>query len=212
MVLPTRGWLRVLRACSLGIVGLALAFLAHVAAGGAAPSLVVLTLLAGLIGLAAVVLTAIRLSPVRIGLSLAAMQVVLHQAFMWLSAPTDCAMAAVSVPGALPMGHGGLPALACATGMASAGIAQGSVLGASAMFCAHVAAMTVMAALLAYGEKVLWFLAGWVRPTAWLRVRLPQLRAVQAVPSDAPPILQVRLVSGGVGRRGPPSMALSAIV
>jgi hypothetical protein len=211
MVLPTRGWLRALRAGSLGIVALALAFLAHVAAGGAAPGPVVLVLLAGLIGLATVVLTADRLSPVRIGLSLAAMQVVLHETFMWLGAPTDCAMAALSVRGAMQMGHGGPATLACANGMAPAGMGQGQTLGAWAMFCAHVGAMTVMAVLLAYGEKVLWFLAGWVRPTGWLRVRLPQLRAVQAIASVAPPIMRVRFASGGVGRRGPPPQALPAI-
>jgi hypothetical protein len=211
MVLPTRGWLRGLRAGSLGVVAIVLAFLAHVAAGGAAPGLVVLVLLAGLVGLAAVVLTSVRLSPVRIGVSLAAMQVILHEAFMWLGAPTDCAMAAVSVRGAMQMGHGGLPALTCDAGMTPAGMGQGQVLGASAMVCAHVAAMAVMAALLAYGEKVLWFLAGWVRPTPWLRVRLPQFRAMQAVASVAPPILRMRLTSGGVGRRGPPPQALPAI-
>jgi hypothetical protein len=172
---------------------------------------VVLVLLAGLIGLAAVVLTADRLSPVRIGVSLAAMQVVLHETFMWLGAPTNCAMAALSVRGAMQMGHGGPATLACANGMAPAEMGPGQALGASAMVCAHVAAMAVMAALLAYGEKVLWFLAGWVRPTPWLRVRLPQLQTVQAVASAAPPILRVRLVSGGVGRRGPPPQALPAI-
>jgi hypothetical protein len=211
MVLPTRGWLRALRAGSLGVVGIALAFLAHLAAGGAAPGPVVLVLLAGLIGLAAVLLTSVRLSPLRIGVSLAAMQLVLHEAFMWLGAPTDCVMASLSVRGAMQMGYSGSAPLACAPGMGPAAMGQGHLLGISAMVFAHIAAMAVMAALLAYGEKVLWFLAGWVRPTPWLRVRPPQLRAVQAVASLAPTILRVRLASGGVGRRGPPPQALPAI-
>jgi hypothetical protein len=172
-----------------------------------------LTLLAGLIGVAVVLLTAIRLSPVRIGMSLAAMQVVLHEAFMWLGAPADCATAAVSASGAMQMGHSGQPALACATGMAYPEMGQGTTFGTAAMVVAHVAATAAMAALLAYGEQVLWFLARWVRPAPWLRVRPPGVPAAQAASSSAPPpMVRVQLAPGGVGRRGPPPQALSAIV
>jgi hypothetical protein len=207
MVSPTRGWLRGLRAASLGVVAFVLAFVAHVTAGGAAPGPVMLILLAGLTGLAAVLLTAVRLSPLRIGVSLAALQIVLHEAFGWLGAPVDCATTAVGATGAMQMGgQGGQSALTCAAGMG-----QGSVFGATAMLGAHIAATAVMAALLAYGEKVLWLLVRWVRPDPWLCVRLPQLPAMQAVSSTAPPMVRLRLASGGVGRRGPPPQALSAI-
>ena len=64
-MLPTKGLLRGLRAASLGVVGFVLALAAHVAAGGAEPGPVVLLLLAGLVGLAAVLLTGVRLTPVR---------------------------------------------------------------------------------------------------------------------------------------------------
>lgn len=40
-----------------------------------------------------------------------------------------------------------------------------------------------MAALLAYGERVLWLLAGWVRPPEWLRVALPVLQPVPVASS-----------------------------
>jgi hypothetical protein len=213
MVSPTRGRLRGLRAASLGVVSFVLALATHAVAGGAAPSLSMLTLLAGLTGLAAVLLTAVRLTPARILVSLAAMQVVLHEAFIWLAAPADCAMTALSATGAMQISQGGQPALAaCAPGMAHPGMGKGLVFGATAMFGAHMAATVVMAALLAYGEKVLWLLARWVRPAPWLRVRLPQLPAVQAVSYIAPPMVRVRLASGGVGRRGPPPKALSVIV
>jgi hypothetical protein len=213
MVSPTRGWLRGLRATALGVVGFALALLAHVTAAGAPPGSVVLSLLAGLTALAAVLLTAVRLSPLRIGMSLAAMQVLLHEAFTWLAAPAECAMAGVSVSGAMQVGQVGHPALSCAAVMAHPGMVQGSAFGATAMLGAHVAATALMAALLAYGEKALWFLARWVRPAPWLRVRLPQLPAPQALSSASPPIaVRVRLAAGGVGRRGPPPRALSAIV
>jgi hypothetical protein len=140
------------------------------------------------------------------------MQVVLHEAFGWLGAPVDCATTAAGATGAMQMGgQGGQSALTCAAGMAGAGMGQGSVSGATAMLGAHIAATAVMAALLAYGEKVLWLLARWVRPAPWLRVRLPRLPTVQAVSSTAPPMVRLLLASGGVGRRGPPPQALSAI-
>lgn len=58
-----------MRVCSLGVLGFVLALVAHVAAGGAAPRPVVLILLAGLTGLAAVLLTRVRRSLVGIGLA-----------------------------------------------------------------------------------------------------------------------------------------------
>src|SRR5450631_1839001 len=105
MVSPTGGWLRGLRAASLGVVGFLLALVAHVTAGGATPGPVVLVGLVGLVGLVAVLLTGVRLSPLRIGVSLAAMQMVLHEAFMWLGAPGDCVMTAVSAPDAMLIGQ-----------------------------------------------------------------------------------------------------------
>lgn len=213
MVSPNRGWLRGLRAALLGVVGFVVALVAHVSAGGAAPGPVVLIPLAGLTGLAAVLLTAVRQTPLRIGVSLVAMQVVLHEAFGWLGAPVDCATTSVSAAGATPMsGQGRQSALACATAMASAGMGQGSVFGTAAMLGAHIAATAVMAALLAYGEEVLWLLARWVRPASWLRARLPLLPTMHAVPYTAAPMVRLRLACGGVGRRGPPPRALSAIV
>jgi hypothetical protein len=213
MLTPTRGLLRALRAASLGVVGFVLALVAHLAAGGAAPGPVVLLFLAGLVSLAAVLLTGTRLSPVRVGVSLTAMQVVLHEVFMWLGAPAGCLMTAVSASPGGHMGQGGppLPLLECSTAMASLGMSQRSVFAATAMVSAHVAATAVMAALLAYGEKVLWFLAGCVRPPRWLRVGLAELSAVRVAFSGAPRMLPVRIACGGVGRRGPPPMGLFAI-
>jgi hypothetical protein len=160
MLSPTRGLLRGVRAASLGIVGFVLALVGHKAAGGDTPGPVALLLLAGLIGLAAVLLTVVRLSPVRFILSLATMQVALHEAFMWLGSPTACAITQMSAPAGRNMAHNGQPTLACATGMAQTGMSQNSVFTGIAMVGAHVVATAVMAALLAYGETVLWILAG----------------------------------------------------
>jgi hypothetical protein len=214
MLSPAQGLLRGLRAASLGVVGFVFALAAHVAAGGGTPGPVVLLLLAGLIGLAAVLLTGARLSPVRVGVSLAAMQVVLHEAFMWLGAPAACVMPVMNAPAGAPMGmgQGAQPVLGCTAGMTPAGMGPSSVFAAMAMLGAHVAATAVMAALLAHGERVLWFAAGWVRPAPWLRVGLPELPAVRLFSFGAPQMLRVRFARGRVGRRGPPPWGLFAIV
>ena len=210
---PAQGLLRWLRAASLGIGGFVLALVAHLAAGGAAPGPVVLLLLAGLIGVASVLLTGAWPSPVRVVVSLAGMQVFLHEAFMRLGAPAGCVLTGISATasGHVAMGHGGQLAPACSTGMAHAGMGQGSMSSTMIMLGAHVAATALMSALLAYGEKVLWFLAGWVRPARWLP-GLPELPAVPVFSYGAPTMLRVRFACGGVGRRGPPPRGLFAIV
>jgi hypothetical protein len=208
---PTRGLLRWLRAASLGVVGLTLALVAHLTAGGAAPGPAALLLLAGLMGLAAILLTGARLSPFRIGISLSAMQVILHQAFLRLGSQAACTMTAGSVPVGPRMEHGLAQSAQCATDLAGAGLhagmGQGSPVAASIMVGAHVAATAVMIALLAYGEEVLWFLAGCLRPARWLRPVQPDLPVAGVAAGGAPPVLRARLAAGGVGVRGPPTGA-----
>jgi len=183
---PTRGLIRGLRAGSLGVGGFVLALIAHVAAQGDVPGPAPLLLLGGLTGLAALLLTGIRLSPVRVGLSLIVMQLALHEAFMWLSTT-------------------GM------TGMTEAGMNHRSPLSDMAMVGAHVAATMLMAALLAAGEKMLWFLAGFVIPIRWPRMKLPELSAVSLTPAGRTPSLRGRFADGGVGRRGPPRHGLIAL-
>jgi hypothetical protein len=168
--------------------------------------------LASLIALAAVLVTGVRMTPLRVTMSLAATQVVLHEAFMRLGVPLDCSMTGMAAPATGHLGHNSQPALECATGMAQAGLGQPSVLSTWAMLCAHVAATAVMAALLAYGEKVLWFLASWVRPPRTSRVSLSELPAVRIMTSGAPRMTGLQLASGGVGRRGPPAHGLFSFV
>ena len=211
---PARGLLRGLRAASMGVVAFVLASVAHLAAGGTAPGPAALLLLAGLIGMASALLTRARLSPVRVVLSLAGMQVFLHEAFMRLGAPAGCVVTGMSAPagGHVAMGLGGQLAPACATGMVHAGMGQGPMSPAMVMLGGHVAATALMAGLLAYGERVLWFLAGWVRPARWLPAGLPELPAIPFFSFGAPRALRVRFACGGVGRRGPPPWGLFAIV
>lgn len=196
------------------MAGFALALLAHLGAGGTAPGPVVLLALAGLIALTAVLITGARLTALHVAVSLAGMQVFLHEAFMRLAAPVGCSMSGMSPPspGQMrslgQMSHGGRPALECAAGMAQAGLGEQAPFSSSAMLCAHVAATAVMAALLAYGEKVLWFLAGWVRPPLTVRVGRSELPAVPTMTSGPPRMFGVQLACGGIGRRGPPGRGL----
>jgi hypothetical protein len=214
MLSPAQGLLRGLRAASLGVVSFLLALAAHVAAGGAAPGPLVVLLLAGLIGAAAVLLTGARLSPVRVVASLAVMQVFLHEALTRLSGPADCLMAGASEPagGHLGMGQGARLVLDCTTALTHPGMVRGSMSSTVSMLGVHVAATAVMAALLAYGDRVLWALAAWVCPALRLPVGLPELPAARVFSSGAPPMLRVRFPCGGVGRRGPPPRVLLAIV
>jgi hypothetical protein len=188
----------------MGVVGFSLALAAHLAAGGSAPGPAALVLLAGLIGLAAVLLTGARLSPIRVGTSLSAMQVILHEVLMWLGAPTDCLTAEVSAHGGMQAGSGSQPVLECSTGMSHAGMDPGSLLAATIMVGAHIAATAVMAALLAHGERALWLLAACVGQARPLRTSLPELPAVRVMTSATPRMLRAQFDCGGAGRRGPP--------
>ena len=207
---PTCGSLRGLRAASLSVVAFVLALVAHLAAGGVAPGPVALVLLAGVIGLAAVLLTRVQLSLPHIAISLGTMQVILHEVFMRLGAPADCVMTGVSSPIDAHMGRA-QPMLGCATSIAHTQMGHSSMFSAPAMVGAHVTAAVVMALLLAHGEKVLWFLAEFVYPPRWSPMGLPDLLAVRRDCSCAPPRLSVRFAYGGVGRRGPPQRGALAI-
>jgi len=132
------------------------------------------------------------------------MQVGLHEAFMWLGSNPACPMTDVSMASGMQMGHGGQPVAACATSLAQAGLAQNSMLTGTTMIGAHLAATALMAGLLAYGEKVLWLLAGWVRPARWLRVVPTEPPPARIAAYGGLPTICLQLTSGGVGRRGPP--------
>jgi hypothetical protein len=212
MLSPTGGVLRGLRTASLGVTGFVLALMAHVAAGGGAPGPVALLLLAGLIGLGTFLLTGVRLSPLRVEVSLSAMQVLLHEVFMLLGAPAGCLMPGMSPTAGGHVGHC-QPILGSAISIAQAQMGQRSMFAAPAMVGAHVAATALMVALLAHGEKVLWLLlAGYVRPPPWLRVGPPGLPAVWIIASGASRNFRARFVYGGASRRGPPPRSLFAFV
>jgi hypothetical protein len=194
---PTRGLLRGARATSLGVTGFILALAAHSAAGGAAPGLAALLLMAGLTGLAALLLTRARVSPSGIGSWLILMQVVLHEAFMGLGPSAVMVQAGMT--------HAGM----AQAGMAPAGMSARSPFADTRMLAAHVAATALMAALLAYGEKALWLLAGYAGPPRSVSTDLPELPPVHPAVAPAPRLVRLCFADGGVGRRGPPLKDLS---
>lgn len=198
MSAPTRGAVRVARAAALGVTVLTIAAAAHVLAGGALPSLLVLALLGIPVSAVAVVLTGRRCGPVLLVGALAVAQVLLHQALMVLAA------AQVT---------GGLSGQMAAHSTSSMDPAMGTVAMASAggwsaaMTATHMVASVVTALLLARGEQALWQLLARLLPT--MR-RIPRFFACG--PRQAPvllsvPVLRPSLVSAGSVLRGPPRVS-----
>lgn len=202
---PTRGATRLARAAAFGVVTLALASGAHVAAGGALPSMMVLALLVVPLMMAALVLTSRRCGPVLLLGSLAAAQVLVHESLMALTSHVSVDM----FPAELGAHHG---AQALVSGQVSAHSA--SAMGGQAIAgaggwpvttqVAHLLATLATALLLARGEQALWRLAARLLPTLPCIPRLalccPRLSAV--LPSV--PAMRPSVVSGGSGLRGPP--------
>jgi hypothetical protein len=88
---PTRGATRLARAAAFGVSTLALASCAHVAGGGALPSMTILATLAVPVTMVAMTLTGRRCGPVLLLGSMTAAQILLHETLMVLTAqvPVD---------------------------------------------------------------------------------------------------------------------------
>ncbi len=203
---PTRGATRLARAAAFGVVTLALATGAHVAAGGALPSMMVLALLVVPLMMAALVLTSRRCGPVLLLGSLTAAQVVLHESLMALTShvPVDMFPAELGA-------HHGAQALVSGPASAHSASAMGGAAVAVAggwsvtMQVAHVLATLVTALLLARGEQALWQLAARLLPALPSMPRLPGCAPLQAAVLLSVPALRPSVVSGGPGLRGPPA-------
>jgi hypothetical protein len=192
---PTRGATRLARAASFGVATLALASGAHVAAGGALPSMMILTILAVPVTMAAVALTGRRCGPVLLLGSMVAAQVVLHETLaLTARVPGDMA-GQMSAPSASAMGS---HAMAYADGWSVT------------MTAAHLVATVATALLLARGEQALWQLVSRLLPALpsepiVLGCRPLQREALVSVPAVAPSV-----VSRGPGLRGPPARFAAA--
>jgi hypothetical protein len=205
---PTRGATRIARAAAFGVATLMLATGAHILAGGALPSLMVLAGRALPLTMAAVILTSRRCGPLLLLGSLAAAQVLLHESLMAFAAPADLAPAGLGA-------HHGAHALLSGPISAHSTSAMDSVIGgvpipgaggwSVTMTATHVVATVVTALVLARGEQALWQLVSRLLPA------LPCIpRLLSCGPRQTPVLVSVSalrpsLVSGGSGLRGPPA-------
>jgi len=168
--------------------------------------MMVLSLLAVLLMMAALVLTSWRCGPVLLLGSLGAAQVLVHESFM---ACTSHVPAGV-FPAELGAHHGvqafvsgqvSAHSASAIDGSASAGPGGWSV----TMQIAHVLATLVTALVLARGEQALWRLVARLLPAIpgvpLVRVCGP-LRTAMLL--SVRPVLRPSVISGGAGLRGPP--------
>jgi hypothetical protein len=194
---PAAGALRLLRAGGLAIAAYALASTAHLVAGGALPALpwVASTLL--LTFCAAVVLTGRKLGRCATVAGLGISQLVLHQAFVFLSPTGNCLK--VSGP-AMHLGHEAV--MACANPSMTMPAHHNSGV---AMAAAHTVAAVLMGVVLARGEAALWFLTSLVWAALPTAMRVPAAEPLQRVAwRPRRPVRQL-VCAGGLGRRGPPA-------
>ena len=191
---PAAGPLRLARAAAFGTVAFALALVAHVAAGGPSPRPVTLTFLAGGVAGVSVLVTARRFGVAHTTLALGAVQIGLHAAFMALAPAAGCMTVT------LPASHaaGPMSMTSCLAGSPGSGSPLPMVL-------AHAGATVVLAVLLARGDRALWLLATLLLPALLPRsVPLSPTRAAPVFRCAVPVLCRGRMVSSGVGRRGPP--------
>ena len=211
MVSPTQGLLRWLRASWLGVLGFAASLVTHVAAGGAVPRLMVLCSSGGARRTGC---GAAHRGPLERG----AYRGVLDRNAVGAARGLHVARRPGAIrddrdghPASSPMAHGARVMFACATGMTIAGMGQTSGFALAAMLGADAGATTAMVARVGCGEKVLWFLACWVRLSRRLHGGHPELLAMPMVFFGAPQMSRMQPLRGGVGRRGPPTRGLCTI-
>lgn len=198
MMILQRAPLRLPRAGAVALTVLTLAGGAHVAAGGQLPAPPILTALAAVVGLSAVLLAGRKMTAPRLVGYLGTSQLALHLAFSRLadagtSGPTGqphhgfATTAASSVPAQTPAPYEHLAADAGST-----------------MTLLHLAATLLTAILLARGEAALWALAAWLKPLHGISETgtiPPRFRVLPAQPRTVP---ARAAVPGQVGVRGPP--------
>jgi hypothetical protein len=211
-----RGPARAVRAAFLGASAVALATAAHVAGGGAVPSVGVLVLAAVPVAWCCVVLARRSRGPVVLAVALLGLQALLHELLM--VAGTGCATTALAPSAAGMAGghaHHGWLGATCATAGSAAGSAAGSTAGSVpspwAMTAAHLLSTVATAWVLARADRTFATVVGLlgllarrvlgrraVGTGAW-----PDARLALTTPADVAP-LAARVVAS-TPRRGPPS-------
>lgn len=200
---PLRGSWRSVRAAVLGGTSMLLATGAHVLAGGRLPSAGVLLVLAFLVGLTAVTVTARRCRFAVLLAVLGVEQLLLHEVFDAAAMTSTGCTPPLAVHDSVMAG--------CLAGMHAIGSGATAAAGTGSglwMPAAHVAATLATAWLLARGERCLWRLCDRAFRTATatvsLRVRRP--RPQRSVPTTA---ARAARVGRSAVPRGPPRLVPS---
>lgn len=208
---PARGLTRVVRVVVLGVTSLALAAGAHLLGGGRLPSAGVLAVVAFLLGLSSVVLTARRCRFPALLVVLVVQQGLLHVVFDTASrVASGCGTAASG------MGHGLAGHTAAASSVVGSCSTMSTLTPATdsmasmampgwAMWAAHLAAVAVTAALLARGEAWLWRVADAIvhasTPRPSFTFRPARAVVVVGAPRSQPELLLFSVANP----RGPPA-------
>jgi hypothetical protein len=199
---------RLLRAGVFVACALALALVAHVAGGAAAPPGAVLGMIGLLMVPAATLLAGRRRRWPGLTAALLATQGALHYGFMTFSAGPVChAWMGNPASAVIGGGHAGMEmgpmSVMCGVPVSPA-VAGGTGAGLWMAVC-HLVAAAALAVLLSHGERVLWLLADWLMPRVPAVVRVSEVPAwgapIESGPGAAP---RPPLLPGGIGRRGPP--------
>jgi hypothetical protein len=203
---PGSGAVRIARGLVCASTGLLLGDAAHVLGAGHPPSPLAITVSFAVLALVGVALAESRRGFGFIAAVLGGGQIFLHLTFSCATAPAIV----VTGPGhavlVAPGGAHRMPAAAPVEALTGGAAASWS----PAMTLAHIVATLTAAALMAYGERAVWRLAGLVLPSLWVfRRPVPPLAAV---PRPGPePVAVVRrygaLLARSRPRRGPPGFA-----
>lgn len=191
-----RAPLRLPRAGAVALTVLTLAAGAHVAAGGQLPALPILTAVAAVVGLSAVILAGRKMTAPLLAGYLGTSQLVLHLAFSRLANP------GTSGPAVQP--HHGFTTPTWGPAETPAPYEHLAADAGSTMTLLHLAATLLTAILLARGEAALWALAAWLKPLHGIPETgtiPPRFRVQPARPRTVP---VEAAVPGQIGVRGPP--------
>lgn len=216
---PTRGRLRLARASAFALTALTLSVVAHVASGGAAPTVPMLVGPGLLLTLGSIWLTAARRRLPVILAALAGCELALHETFAAAGCALTPLVSGVASGGRVLAGAHGASVALPGPGAASATLTTGmpalvsATHGTGTMLLAHALATLGLAWLLARGEHTLWQLTGWLcgrRPAPSTLSGIPATTGDLSA-SVVPRLPRLRVTAGAVSRRGPPRLA-SALV
>ncbi|GAA3605643.1 hypothetical protein GCM10022223_21750 [Kineosporia mesophila] len=191
------GKLRVLRAGAFSACAVSLAAVAHLLAGGIAPSPVLLAALALILAPIAVLSAGKLRRPTTVGTAMIAVQTGLHWLFGQFGPAADC------VQMSSHLGHPGMTQAGSMVCQDHPAMTMGT--SSPLMLLAHLSAAALLGLLLSKGETALWRMLSWIFPKLPGRFRpLPVPTRLRRTASRRTVPLRPEPLIGAVGRRGPP--------